>query len=441
MESRTILILVLVVIGVLAVGVGIYGVHSFMNRPEAVDSVTADNIKKGFIQVNDPYANKGAEALSLVQEYIQEYLAMKQKFEAANYREHGDIVDPASIPERYKTINEIVESGYLEKTYNMSFLKKDEWQTLHLDTDREDKVVADPYYEVYLYYRDEGVKIGPVWVVNLYDKSVTPRNEMAEAFDRTVRDYKEIDEKLKRPEAVVRAIISHKFESGIELGGVFLLHFMNLTKSKDPAHADDHIIGWTVEHEYRDFYNAYFQWFEKGETRVAKFRFDWGTQRLEPKGLLAIDLMAEGEKLNTLRQIDILPDGYVNNLNIPRKARWPKGTPCSTDDVKQLCTAFVKVLEQQEFIHALQWLMTGGRSNADEDFKRCKVSRKCFWQPQEAPEEVNPEKNSNLFQIGYHYDFGKGEQVINFLVDSEKETITPLDNISRWAYWSVSPRS
>ena len=177
------------------------------------------------------------------------------------------------------------------------------------------------------------------------------------------------------------------------------------------------------------------------ENRVAKFRFNWATKSLEPKGLLAIDLMRIGENMDPVTAVDIYPNDYTNDLHIPRTERWVKGHGCRNKENHELCTAFVKVLEQQEFISAMAWLLTNGEPNATRRVEQCKTDRKCFWWPRKASPEHNPQDRDDLIEISYTYEMNKREQSVSFLVDSKTETVTPLDKLSQWAYWSVTPRT
>ncbi|MFA5624130.1 MAG: hypothetical protein WC966_03595 [Bradymonadales bacterium] len=452
MKNRTVLILILsfVMFGIIALGSAL-ALKLSKSKKRVQNAVTAADLKS-FIQVGDRFANMESEAIALVQkhkvldpEYVVEYLETLKAYEEAGRRERAGTKDPASVEIRWASILELVERAYLEKRFNMSFLSRGDWRALHLDPDLDagTEQVPDPYYEVYLDYFDESVAVGPVWIVNVETGFVVPRNDMARVFDNTVRNYERSKELIDRPASVVRAIISHKFGSGIELGGVFLLYFLKLANT--PGHEDDRIVGWTVAQDFKgndgnDFYNAYFQWVEGKESRVAKFRFNWTNQSLEPRGLIAIDLMRAGENLSFLKNINILPEDYINNPNIPRRARWSAGA-CKGSDFVQLCTAFTMVLEQHEFINALQWLITNGESDVSSAFQKCKDDRVCKWNLIPAPDELNPDKSENLFKIGYQYDIGKGAKSINFLVNSETGSVVPLDKISQWAYWSVTPRT
>lgn len=452
MKNRTILILVLsvVIVAIIALGTAL-AIKLSKSKRSAHNAVTAADLTR-IVQVGDRYANLENKAIEFVQknrvldpDYVSQYLEAQKGYEDASRRERAGMVEPASIETRWATILELVDRGYLEKRFNMSFLSRGGWRALHLDPDLDagTEQVPDPYYEVYLDYFDESVAVGPVWIVNVETGFVVPRNDMARVFDTTLKNYERTEELIKRPASVVRAIIAHKFDSGIELGGVFLLYFLKLANS--PGHDDDRIIGWTVAQDFKgndgnDFYNAYFQWVEGKESRVAKFRFNWTNQSLEPRGLIAIDLMGAGENLEYIKGINILPETYTNNPNIPRRARWNAGS-CKDSDFLQLCTAFAMVLEQQEFINALQWLITNGESDVSLAFQKCKDDKVCKWNLLPAPDDLNPDKNENLFKIGYEYDVGKGAQSINFLVNSESGSIVPLDKISQWAYWSVTPRT
>ncbi|MBQ9242606.1 MAG: hypothetical protein IJ165_05195 [Proteobacteria bacterium] len=411
-------------------------VYLLSQRSTNASLYTMEQVTRRKPVVKDKFAGKEQEAIKIVQEYE----VYKPDYVDALV-EHIKSKKPINVELSRVTINELVEQQFLENRFNMHYLKKGEWRALHLDTDSGEggKQIPDPQYEVYLDFHDESVVVGPVWIVDLNTKTVIPRNDMASIFDRDLANYEEVEENLKRPEAVVSAITSHKFDNGIDLGGVFLLDFFKKTDKKE--HMNDEIIGWTVMHEFQDDFSAYYQWRELGEVRVAKFRFNWKTKSFVPKGLQAIDLMAMGENMDSIKPIDIYPNGYNNNLNIPRTERWAKGNSCRERDYRDLCTAFVKVLEQQEFINALAWLLTNGQADATDRINRCKSDKKCGWVPKMASGELNPKDDPALIEVDYKYEFRGRQQEIRFLVDSNKETITPLDKMSQMAYWAVTPRT
>ena len=434
--NRTILIIILSIAIVAVLGLGGFLVKLIMDRNAPIENAAIEQVQARKPLPIDKYANMNAKAIDIVKnykvltpEYVDAYAEAKEKG-IANTVEKGSI-----------TINELVEQQFLEKRFKMAFLQRGEWRALHLDTDAEagTEQVADPLYEVYLDYHDESVVVGPVWIVDVAHGVVIPRNDMASVFDRNEYNYEEVNENLKRPASVVRAITSHKFDVGIDLGGVFLLHFLKLTTQ--PKHTNDEIIGWTVMHEFEDEFSAFFQWKELDEVRVAKFRFNWSNKIVEPKGLLAIDLMAVGDNMEPVASVDIYPKEYSNNLKIPRNERWIRGHSCRSADYRELCTAFVKVLEQQDFMNAMAWLLTNGEPNASRRVEKCKEDKKCGWVPKLAPDDLNPEKRDDLFEVDYKYELNGRSQMIRFLVDDKNDNITPLDKISQWAYYSVTPRT
>ena len=419
----------------LILGLGGTLIYKLATSSGGQDIAEMDTVKRHVPLIADPYAGREADAIDIIQRYEvwnPEYI------EALKTKKLGDWA--AQDKPQKVTIASLVEANFLETQLHMEdILKRGEWRALHLDTDSGSEQTPDPQYEVYLDYRDGEVVVGPVWIVDLSTKVVVPRNNMASIFDRNPVNYDQIEEEMKRSASVVRAITSHRFESGIDLGGVFLLHFLKQTQ--EPKHANDEIIGWTVMHELDDEYSAYFQWKELNETRVAKFKFNWETKSLTPVGLLAVDLMALGNNMDSVAPVNIYPNDYTNNLGIPRNERWARGHACRNRDYKDLCTAFVKVLEQQEFINALAWLLTNGEPDATRRVNLCKEQRKCGWVPKIAPDEDNPDKRSDLIKVEYNYELNQRTHQLSFLVDSKNETITPLDKLSQWAYWSVSPRT
>ena len=434
--NRTALIVFLSIAIIVILGLGGFLVKLIIDRNAPIENTAIEQVQKRKSFAKDKYANMEDTAIEIAKnykvinpEYIDAYAEAKAEGKA-------NTVEKSTI-----TINELVDQQFLEKRFKMEFLQKGDWRALHLDTDAEagTEQKADPLYEVYLDYHDEAVVVGPVWIVDVAHKVVIPRNDMASVFDRNEFNYEEINENLKRPASVVSAITSHKFDNGIDLGGVFLLHFLKLTSQ--PKHAKDQIIGWTVMHEFEDEFSAFFQWKELDEVRVAKFRFNWSNKIVEPKGLLAIDLMAVGENMDPVAAVNIYPKEYTNNIAIPRKERWTRGHDCRSSELAELCTAFVKVLEQQEFVNAMAWLLTNGEANATRRVAKCQDDKKCSWGAKIAPDDVNPDKRDDLYEVDYKYELNGRSQMIRFLVDDKNDQIKPLDKISQWAYYSVTPRS
>lgn len=435
--NRNFAIIFIAVVITLVLGLGSYLVYSLMSRG-------ADSEDDGYRMqarqhvIPDPYAGREQEAINIVKtlevispDYIDAVAEQK-----AN---HSD--KPIDVAFSRVTIDSLVEAQFLEKKFNMNFLKKGEWRALHLDCDDlgSKKQTPDAQYEVYLDYSDESAMVGPVWIVDLDNKDVVARNDMASVFNRNLSNYEAINENLERPANVVRAIISHKFDSGIDFGGVLLLHFHKLIS--DPKHKNDEIIGWTVMHEFKDEYVAYFQWRELGETRIAKFLFNWETKGIIPVGLLASELMNMGENMSSVKAVNIMPNDYIDNIQIPRNERWSKKHGCRNKDLRNICTAFVKVLEQREFVNAMAWLVTNGEPDATRRVERCKDNKKCSWGIKQAAGELNPGDNPNLIEIVYKYVLNEREQSVKFLVDSDTEVVKPLDQFSKWAYWIATPRT
>ena len=430
--NRQILIVILIVSFALILGVGAMLVYKLSSRSQtAVSNLTSRLVEQNIVA--DPYANNEDLAIDILKKtevfspsYIEAYAAARAKGEST-----------ADLEPSKKTIDELVQSKLLQEKFNMSFLDAYEWHALHLDTDTVEQK-ADPQYEVYLNYKDESISVGPVWIVDVQTKRVLPRNDFAAVFNRNTRNYQKVAEAMQRSESVVKAIVSHKFDNGIDLGGVFLLHFLERINKK--GHENDRIIGWTVMHEFKDDYSAYFQWVEKEEVQVAKFKFNWKSKSLTPKGMLAIDLMDIGDNMKTIRSADIYPTSYKNDLNRPRNARWNNVCSKPPQDLKAYCNAFSTVLEQQEFITALNWLLTNGKEDGARAIDSCKKppkdgsEPKCRWRSESTD-------NPNIFKISYLYALNGRDYTINFLVDAEKETIQPIDKLSQWAYWSVAPRT
>jgi len=215
---------------------------------------------------------------------------------------------------KHKKIGSRVAGKFLEKQLDLGFLKRgNAYRTVHLDLDgyfdENNQAVqkADPFYEIHLDYFDEGVTLGPVWVVQVDSKEpgkVIPLNLFAELFEVPKSARTDKAKKIQtRLTQVVKAMINHEFDSKLKLGSFLVQRFV--TRPESRRKEGDRIIGWTVNHVSGNEFIAYYQYVENGERRVAR----WNVTLPEveegkeasgfsflPKGLLAIDLMAAGER-------------------------------------------------------------------------------------------------------------------------------------------------
>ena len=223
--NRNIIIVVLIVLIVASLGATGVMVYNMTTKSNSLGNVVGDN-QAALYKVAEPdaFAGRDKEAIDVVRNYkvlAPEYIDAVHDA-IANGRSNVD------VEMKQESIDDLVESQFLEKHIGMTSLKRGQWRALHLDIDEGN----DPLYEVYLDYTDENVVVGPVWIVNLETNSVVARNSMARVFDRTISNYDDVESALKRSDGVVHAITSHKFDSGIDLGGVLLLYF--LKKTTDP---------------------------------------------------------------------------------------------------------------------------------------------------------------------------------------------------------------
>lgn len=289
------------------------------------------------------------------------------------------------------------------------------------------------YYFVSYRYRDELVDVGPAWLVDVKHKTVIPKNAMAKAAMKpgslNTKQY------FERSQQVVRSIAAHTFPSGINLGGIMLIHFSRLKAQKE----GDKILGWTVVHHYGDIYRAFFQWIEHGETTYAEFEFDYKKRALRGQNLQAANLMQEGAAFEEgTSSVSILPKTY--NPGAEKRAdRWTGATrkACASPKNRDKCNALATILQDHELIEAMQWLLAA-RANTAQEFEDCKLDRKCMWRPSK--------KEKGIYQIEYMYDLGKTpgvseEKRVAWEVDVKKKKIVPLAKLSDMAFRAVHPRS
>lgn len=434
MRKRTLLTIALVGLAVIIALMLFILVYLLRSGDAGEQTVQLPQKKTRVKEVPDPFGGKEVDAVALVQnhkvpdpERIERILELRKKIdlidnppeEPKDKKKKGKKkktkeekeaeeamrvelaeLEAQAVPK--VTVQSLIEKNFLERKLGLSFLKRENWRAVHFDLDAKNRGakegVGDPFYEVQLEYVDGLVRVGPVWLVNVQTKQVLARNEMAEIFEMGLADQKRLKELEERPEGVVKALTNHRFESGIELGAVLLLHFIanidpSATRSdgKDP---NNRIVGWTVAHDFGDDYVAYFQWIEDGERKVARWRFDWEKKELEPLGLLAIDITSEHTLYETALHdgsvpVSIWPDNNYDREKsfLPREERWlgALAQACPMDAFKARCNGLAAVLEQENFIRAVHWLI------ADTENNRL-LSKKYLITEGEQKDEYQPDK-------------------------------------------------
>ncbi len=312
------------------------------------------------------------------------------------------------------------------------------------------------YYLVRYAFKDAHIMVGPSWLVDLKAQKVVAKNVLAKVVDDPKKGVE--SEYYDKRQQVVSAITNHRFDSGVTLGGALLLYFSERAKKSD----NDTILGWTIEHDRGNKFNAWFQWVEEGEPTYAEFKFDYDCKALKSVNLQAADIMRAGEKFKHTEAVDIMPRTYDAKAH-----KWlgPARRACHARRNRSRCKALASVLNEEELVETLEWLLTA-RANTPEDFEVCKKQHNCRFIPQK--------KDGNTYRVLYVFNLDKkGEfdrrhpdgkwackyslkakqmkkkdknwgskgQCVAWDVNVKTGKITPVDHTSTLAYRAIHPRS
>jgi len=323
------------------------------------------------------------------------------------------------------SINDLSRKGFFEETFNLTGHEKIGWTA---------KYLKDSYYFVSYRYKDELVYTGPTWLVDVKKQVVMPKDAMALATlspgSAEAREYNKVEQQ------VISSIINHTFPGGINLGGIMLIHFAELPSKRDT----DHILGWTVVHEYDDIYTAFFQWVDDGEITYAEFEFDLGEKALRGKNLQAANIMQIGRDFEQTSPVKILPTTYNPDASNPA-SRWTGASrkACSNPQYKDQCNALATILQDRELVTALEWLLTASVDDP-EKFEACKEDRRCRWKPERLDE--------GKYRIHYEYNLdanadAKKAQTVTWDVNlkAKNNQIVPQTKLSDMAYRAVHPHT
>lgn len=323
------------------------------------------------------------------------------------------------------SINDLTRQGFFESTFNLGGLEKVGWTARYL---------KDSYYFVSYRFKDQLVYTGPTWLVDVKKQSVMPKDAMALATlnpgSAEAREYSKVEQQ------VISAITNHTFPGGINLGGIMLIHFSELPSRRE----GDHILGWTVVHEYDDIYTAFFQWVDDGEITYAEFEFDLGDKALRGKNLQAANIMQKGRDFEQASPVKILPTTYNPDASNPA-SRWTGASrkACSAPQYKDQCEALATILQDRELVTALEWLLTASVDDPDK-FEVCKEDRRCRWKPERLDE--------GKYRIHYEYNLdAEGDDKTTHTVTwdvnlkSKEGRIVPQTRLSDMAYRAVHSRA
>jgi hypothetical protein len=316
------------------------------------------------------------------------------------------------------SLDALVESGWFETTFKTGALEEAGW--------RAHPAKAEWYF-VGFYRMDGLIRVGPMWLINLADGRILPKNAMARAGmnPRVATAGKH----FARQKQVIGAIANHKFKSGVTLGGVMLIHFSRLARRG----ADDRIVGWTVIHDYGESYRAHFQWVQGGAATYADFEFQFDKKAVRARNLQAGNLMNLGRDFQRKERVSIMPASY-NPDALRAKDRWigKSRKACAAAANAPRCRALARVLQDKALIGSLEWLLTSQAGDAGK-FSACKADRRCKWTPRE--------KGEGVFEVEYTFALeGSLEGKATWEIDMLKNHIVPRDEIAEMAFLAVHPR-
>jgi hypothetical protein len=307
------------------------------------------------------------------------------------------------------------------------------------------------YYLVRFAFADANIRIGPAWLVDLKDQKVVPKNVLARVAENPEKGVK--SDYYDKAQQVVSAITNHRFESGVNLGGSLLLYFKQRAETSD----EDTILGWTIDHDRGNKFDAYFQWVEDGSPTYAEFKFDYDRKALKAVNLQAADIMRAGEEFNEEEPVDIMPQSYEAKKGFVAGA-------CKKHPKHPGCRSLASVLSNDALIESLQWMLTG-QAKTRTEFEVCKEKHNCRFMPQK--------KDDKVYRVLYIYNLEKKDKFDPRHVDDEwacqhslkaddkKEEegwatkgscmawdinvksgeITPVDHTSTLAYRAIHPRT
>lgn len=318
------------------------------------------------------------------------------------------------------SLGQLASSGWFDNTFKTGKLDAVGWQA---------RWAKEAWYFVSYNRRDGLINVGPTWLVNVKDGRILPKNTMARAGMKP--GLANAKKHFEHERQVIGSIANHSFDSGVTLGGIMLIHFSGITRSEG-----DHIVGWTILHDYGDSYRAYFQWIENGEPTYADFEFDYKKKALRSRNLQAANLMNLGGDFERTERVSIMPASYNPAEPVPAK-RWTGKSykACKAKANAARCRALAKILSDQALINSVEWLLTTRAGDAAK-FSACKTDRRCKWTPRV--------KKAGVFEVEYSYelDSDQGEKggKATWLIDVRKNKIMPQDELAEMAFLAVNPR-
>lgn len=408
MDTRLILQIVL---GVIIAMIVVFGALMIVALTGDAETVVVEEVTDTQDDDEDenPWADQGDAAIALV--------------------ENSNVgSDPEVGDQQDWTVGELVESpDFIDEQLKLGDLQPEGWEVEWWGETR-----YGPYfYRVRYGFHDEGVTVGPTWLVNLDTQEVVPKNVSGQVVTDPEAGVE--SDYYDQSEQVVSAIINHRFTEELNLGGALLMYFGGLAETDE----GDRVLGWTVEHSRDQLFNAYFQWTDDGEPIYATFEFDFDERALRPANLQANEIMRVGENFESTERVDIMPGMYdPDELIEDRRWQGPAREQCSQPEYRDGCDAIARILDEAELIETLEWTLTDHVESVDT-FEQCRQPQggsdpRCRWDADEQGDRVQ--------RVHYLYDIGDGQQRISWDVDLDAG-IEPVDSVSELAYRAVHPRN
>ncbi len=332
------------------------------------------------------------------------------------------------------TLEELMESDeFIDEGLGLGQAQRKGWEAQWWDETR----FGPSFYRVRYTMVDEGVELGPTWVVDVDSQAreVAPKNVWAQvAMDPEGADDMDY---FDQTDQVVAAIANHRFPTGLNLGGAILLYFEG-----DEARADD-VLGWTVNHHYGEIFEAYFQWREGETLRYGRFEFDYDDRALRPANLLANEIMGVGEAFEAMDRVSIMPGMYDPDVLRPDQ-RWQGAArrQCRQEAHRDGCEALATILDQGELVETLEWLMTTEADRA-RDFEACQEAVQCRWLPSR--------DDGDRYRVSYAYNLNwedyeddeaaqEAAERISWIVDLDSGEVSAEDDLAELALRAVESR-
>ncbi|MBN1947573.1 MAG: hypothetical protein JW797_18030 [Bradymonadales bacterium] len=315
------------------------------------------------------------------------------------------------------TIRQVVETDLFQPTLQSLFccdrLQRVGWRAFRLE---------ESVYEVQFNYQDLAVEFGPAWIVQMDPDGlqppdsggVVPANVFADIVQSGVSD--EVERFLNRENEVILALTNHRFALGARLGSALLLYFQQRKRANAGEAA---LVGWTVVPERiqpgeATFYRAFFQWIERGRPRFAQWEVNLDTHEFRGLNLLASDIMATGDRIDTYQLTPIKPQNLEQaERDNPRSARPIQAARRIVDDERII-----------EAIAAYLWDQTQSQVSIEYP------APPTVWESTPVPDLTR------VYDVKYLFTENGENRCFSFRVDLNTNRVQPVDDLA-WQLFTI----